>query len=130
MRCQTPACPPASQTLRCAARHSYAANARQARRHRINIGQVHGQRIARLFAQLECRHGRGWRHNRIHFGKGTQKLLGQQSPHLLGLQIIGIVVAGRKRIRPQQNAPLDLGPEALVARVAVHGGKRPDAGER
>src|ERR1035438_7754011 len=42
-----------------AAGHRYAADARETRRYRVDVGQIHGQRIASLLAQLESRRGRG-----------------------------------------------------------------------
>ena len=113
------------------ARHRNTANPRQAGCHRVDIGQVHSQRIACLFAQFEGRRRRGRRHNRIHLGKGAQIFLGQQPPHLLRLQIVGVVVAGAQRVSSQQDAPLDLRAKALVARVrGTWPTNFPSAGER
>src|SRR5208282_1180506 len=67
----------------CAAGHSHAADAGQACSYRINIRQIHGERVAGLFTQFESRCRRCRRHNCVHVGKGTQKLLRQQTPHLL-----------------------------------------------
>ena len=77
--------------------------------------------VAGFFSQLECRHGRRGRDDHVHFCKCLQELLSEKPPHLLGLQIIGIVVAGAERISSQQNAPLDLGAKTFIARVPVHG---------
>jgi hypothetical protein len=40
-------------------------------------------------------------------------------PHLLRTQVVGVVVAGRQGKGAERDAPLDLGAEAAVARVAV-----------
>ena len=44
-----------------------------------------------------------------------------ERPDLLGLQVVGVVVAGRERVRAEHDAALDLGAEAPSARRQVVG---------
>ena len=42
-----------------------------------------------------------------------------ERPHLLRLQVVGVVVAGREGVRAEHDPPLHLGPEAAAARGEV-----------
>src|SRR6266852_1936154 len=47
-------------------------------------------------------------------------LADQHGAHLLRLAVVRVVVAGRQRVRADEDAPLRLVAEALVTRVLVH----------
>ena len=66
-----------------AARHRNSRNPRERACNRINISQIHLQRIVRPLAQLERRHRRSRRHNRIHLRKRLAKVLRNQRPNFL-----------------------------------------------
>src|SRR5271168_5337389 len=71
-----------------AARNGNPRNSRQIRSHRVDISQVHGQRILRLLAQAKRRRGTGRRDNRIHLPKGLIEILSEQRTNLLRLQVV------------------------------------------
>ena len=77
-----------------AAGNGNSGNARQIRRHCENVSQVHGQRIVRLFAQLECRRRRRGSDDGVHRGECLIEVARQQAAHPLRLQVIGIVISG------------------------------------
>jgi hypothetical protein len=53
----------------------------------------------------------------------VEEVVREQAADLLGLLVVGVVVAGAKGVGAEHDAALDLGSEALVARLAVHGGE-------
>jgi hypothetical protein len=53
-----------------------------------------------------------------------------QRAHLLTLQIVGVVIAGRERESAEHDAALDLGAEALGARVRSYSSILLSAGTR
>ena len=73
--------------------YSHAADAGQAGRDGLNVCEVHGQRVARLFAQLECRRGRSGRDDGVYIGEGSQKLFSKEAAHLLRLAVVRVVIA-------------------------------------
>ena len=101
----------------CAARYGDAADAGEAGGDGVDVGKVHGQRIVALLADFEGRGRRGGRYDGVDFGKGAQEFLGEDAADLLRLEVVGVVVAGGERVGAEEDAALDLGAEALVARV-------------
>src|ERR1700761_4669425 len=79
-------------------RHTHAADPRQRSRNRIDVLEVHLQRIIRLLSQLECWRRRHRAHNRIHLRKRRQEISREQRANLLRLAVVRIVVARRERI--------------------------------
>ena len=55
-----------------------------------------------------------------HCREGPAEVVGDQAAHLLRLEVVGVVVAVRQHVGADQDAPLDLGAEALGARLPVH----------
>ena len=55
--------------------------------------------------------------------EGGLEIPGDARPDLLGLQVIGVVIAGRQHIGADHDAARDLGPEALRAGRLVHPGQ-------
>ncbi len=61
-------------------------------------------------------HGRRCRADqRIEALEGAVEVLRDQRPYLLGLLIIGIIVAGRQRVGANHNAPFDLPAKAVLS---------------
>ena len=52
--------------------------------------------------------------------EGVVEVAPDERPHLLRLEVVGVVVAGGEHERAEQDAPLHLGAEPRVARRAVH----------
>src|SRR5271168_4661396 len=102
------------------ARHGNSRHPRQRPRNRIYISKIHLQRVRRPLSQLERRHRRRRRHNRIHLQISIPEVLRNQRSNLLPLQIVRIVIARRKHIRPQHDPPLDLRPKPRAPRILVH----------
>ena len=60
---------------RAAARNRDARNACEGSGDRVDVSEVHLERIARAFAQFECGNGRGWRDDGVHFCERVAKIL-------------------------------------------------------
>ena len=98
-----------------AARHRHARQSREIHRDREDIRQIHRQRIVGFLAELECR---WWarpapsprRSSRTRCSKSRRI----KRAHLLPLQIVGIVVAGREREGAEHDAAFDLGAETFA----------------
>ena len=58
-----------------------------------------------------------------HCAYARAKVVGDQPPHLLRLQVVRVVVAVRQHVGADEDAALDLGAEALGARLPVHVGE-------
>ena len=99
-------------------RESQPRHARQVGRQGEDILKVHGQRVIAVLADLEGGGGRHRRGDRIHRGEGRIEICPDQGAHFLRLPVIGVVIAGRKRVGAQHDAPLDLGAKAPPARSA------------
>ena len=78
-----------------------------------HVGQVHGQRVVDLGPEGEGG-GRAWwrRAARRSAGRRRSKPSMMQRAHLLGLAVVGVVVAGRQRVGAEHDPPLHLGAEA------------------
>ncbi len=108
----------------CAAGYSDAANAGETGGNSVDVGKIHGEGVACLLAELEGGRGRGGGDDSVDLSEGAEELLGEQAADLLGLAVVGVVIAGGEGVSAKQNAALDLGAEAFVAGVAVHGRER------
>src|SRR6266446_3150346 len=107
-----------------AAWHGNSGQARHVHRHREHVVEVHLDRIgAALLADAE---GGRWRRRRedcIHaFGKDLLEVALDQRAYLLCAQVIGVVIAGRKHVGADHDAPAHLLAETARARVLVHVG--------
>src|SRR5215471_13252222 len=91
--------------------------------HGVNIGEIHLERVARAFAQLEGRNGRSGCQDGVHFGEGIAEVLRDKRADLLALQIVSVVVAGGEDIRAEDDAALDFGAEPGATGFAIHGEK-------
>ena len=106
-------------------RHGGAARHRQRRQpgeragDRVVVHQVHRHGIA-LRVEAERRRRRRGRRDRVAALERAREVLGDPRARLLRLQIIGVVIAGRQRVRADQDAPLHLGPEPRRAGALVH----------
>ena len=100
--------------------HREPGDAREVGGHREDVGQVHLQRVVGLLAQPEGGRGRGRRRDHVARREGGLEIAPDQGADLLGAQVVGVVVARGQDERAEDDAALHLGPEALVAGVAVH----------
>ena len=91
--------------------HTDSADSGQIRCDGEDIGKIHLQRICGAFAQLECRHRRRGRNQRIDFLEGLREILPDQLPHFLRTQIIGVVIAGTQNVGPENNRRFTSGPK-------------------
>ena len=81
--------------------------------------EVHGQRVLRLLAEAEGdRRGRR-ADEHVELLERGGVLLRDDGADLLRLAVVGVVVAGRERVRPEEDAALRLGAEALPAGARV-----------
>ena len=107
-----------------ATRHRDAGQARHVHRHREGVVEIHGDRV--LPALLPHREGRRRgrrREDRVDsVGEGGLEVLAHQRADLLGLEVIGVVIAGREHVGADHDAPAHLRAEARRAGVAVHVG--------
>ena len=69
----------------------------------------------------ERRGGRRRRHQHVEVRERSLVVADDERPDLLRLPVIGVVVAGRQRVRAEHDPSLDLGPEPLAARGRHHG---------
>src|SRR2546427_7186704 len=88
-------------------------------RQREDVVEVHRERVVHFRADLERDRRRGRRHQRVHLLEDAVVLTLDQRPDLLRLDVVGVVVTGRKRVRTEDHAPLHLGPEAGAACALV-----------
>ena len=70
-------------------------------------------------AELEGDRRAGRRDERVDLLEGLVEVALDQRADLLRLQVVGVVVAGRERVRAEHDAALDLGAEAAAARRQV-----------
>ena len=64
---------------------------------------------------LKAAVGAGRGYDGVYISECGHEFIGQNSPHLLSLLVIRIVVARAERIRSKQNASLDLGAKAFFS---------------
>ena len=99
--------------------HRHAGQACQVDCQGVNIFQVHGHRVIGLGAQGEGRPRCGGSGDDVDLLETVHEILLDQAAHLLGLLVIGIVVARRQGIGADQDAALDLIAKALFAGAGV-----------
>ncbi len=103
------------QRIDVAAGQRHAGQSRQIRADRVNVVQIHGHRIIHLRPDVERRRGRGRPDDEVDLGKGGAKIIGDETPYPLRLQIIRIEIPGGQHIGARHDAPLDFRAEALAA---------------
>jgi hypothetical protein len=69
---------------------------------------------------LKAGRRRGRPHDHVAGLEGLDEIVGDQPADALRLQVVGVVIAVRQHIGADQDAPLDLGAEALGAGLHVH----------
>src|SRR5262249_13066011 len=87
---------------------------------RIDVRQIHGQRVIGFLAEPESRRGRRGSNDGVDLGESLGEVPGDEGPHLLRLAIVGVIIAGAQRVGAEHDAAFYLGTEALIASVAVH----------
>ena len=80
-------------------------------------------RVVAVGADPERGRGRGRARDQVALLIGAAKIVGDEPPHLLRLEVIGVVVAVRQHVGADEDPPLHLGAEALGARLLVHVGQ-------
>src|SRR5881398_1206054 len=104
------------QFFRClATRNRNPRNARQVRRHCVNIRQVHCERIIYFFAKLERRSRTCWCHDYVDFRKCVLEITREQRTHFLCLEVIRVVITCAQGVAPEHDAALYLRAKALIA---------------
>ena len=84
-----------------------------------DIVQVHLERVFYLGTQLERHRGRGGRDQDIVLLEGLMKLSAYEGTHLLGLEVVGVVVARRQGVGAHQNTAFNFVAKAFAARALV-----------
>src|SRR5499433_909624 len=107
-----------------AARHGNSGQARHVDRHREHVVEIHLDWIgSTLLADAEGRRWRRGGEDRIHaFGKDPLEIALDQRAYLLCAQVVGVVIAGRKHVGADHDAPAYLLAETAPARVLIHVG--------
>mmetsp|Transcript_68802 Transcript_68802/g.161867 ORF Transcript_68802/g.161867 Transcript_68802/m.161867 type:complete len:253 (-) Transcript_68802:230-988(-) len=101
-------------------RHAHAGQAGQRAGQREDVGQIRLGRVVLALAVLPG-NGRGHRAgDQVTLREGLLEVVGDHAAQLLGLQVVGVVVAVREHIGADHDAALHLGAEALGARLLVH----------
>ncbi len=100
-----------------AAGQAEAGDAGQAGGQGEDVLQVHGQGVVHVLAQAEGGGGGGGGGDEIHLLEGALEVLLDQGADLLGLVVVGVVVAGGQGVGAEHDAALDLGAELLATRV-------------
>src|SRR5699024_1852287 len=80
-----------------------------------DVVEVHRQGVVDLLAQAEGDGRRGRRGEHVDLVEGGGEVALDESAHLLGAAVVGVVVAGRQGVGSQQDAPLGLLTEAGAA---------------
>ena len=106
------------------ARHRDRRRAGQRRRQRAQVVDVHRHRVGDALADPERDERRGRRDQHVGLLERGGEVARDQRAHLLRLAVVGVVVAGRQRVRADHDAALHLGAEAGLA------GQRHDVLER
>ncbi len=86
----------------------------------VDVGQIGGKRIGGFGTDGPGHAGGHRAGDEVAVGKGGLKILRDQAPDLLRLEVVGIVVAVAEHVGAQQDAALHLGPEGLAARALIH----------
>ena len=99
----------------------YTRHPRQVREYGIHIGQVQGYGVIRLLSKGKSGGGKRGKDQGVISLKYLVRLVHQQLAYLLGLGKIGVVVTGAQYKGAQQNASLDLPPEAFCPPSFIEG---------
>ena len=92
----------------------------EVRGHGVHVGQVHRERIRRFSPSSNAGVGDVARDQHVELLVHAVEVAADERAHLLRLEVVGVVVAGRQRVGAEHDAPLHLGAEARVARRRVH----------
>ena len=95
-----------------------AAVAGEVQRDGEDVREVHLKRVG-LFAELERDGRRGRCEHHVALPVGLFKIAPDQRAHLLGAEVVGVVVTAGEHVGPQQDAPLDLAAESFAAGLVV-----------
>src|SRR3569832_946332 len=98
-----------------AGRDGHAGQPRHVHRDGVDVGEIHGDRIAALLADVEGDGGRGRPRDHVDLFEGVADELAQ----LLRLQVIRVVIAGRQHVGADHDAALHFRAEAFAARALV-----------
>ena len=110
------------KTVRKAGRDRDSRQAGHVDRQGAGVREVHRHRIRHLRAHRECDRGAGRRADRVEAGRPDRvEIRLDERPHLLRLQVVRVVVAGRKGVGAEHDPALDFGPEAAASRTQVVG---------
>jgi hypothetical protein len=83
------------QAIYQAAGHRYAGQSGEIRTDRVDVVEVHRDRVIGLVAELEGGCRRCWPGNDVDIRKGLPEIASNQLPYLLSLEVVRIVVACR-----------------------------------
>ena len=107
------------QVINEAARNRDARQAGKIRADRIDVVEVHRNRVVGLVTQFECGRWHRWPRDNIDIFKCFFEIITDQLSDLLCLEVVSIVVAGRKDIRTGHDSPLDLCTKAFAATATI-----------
>ncbi len=99
--------------------HRHRRQAGQIRADGIDVVQVHRDRIVGLRADRECGRRRRRSHQHVDFAECALEVGIDEAPHLLRLQVVGVVIAGRQHVGAGHDTAFDLGAETFAARALV-----------
>ena len=100
-------------------------------RHGAVVVEVHRERVVGLRAELERdASGAVGVTTKSKRSKAAREVLGDLRAHLLRAAVVGVVVAAGQRVGAEHDAALDLGAEAVVARLACTSSSRSSASTR
>ena len=74
----------------------------------VDVSQIHRQGVVAVLAEFESGGGRGGREKGINFPESLVEILADKRPDFHGLEVIGIIIAGREGVGTDHNAPLGL----------------------
>src|SRR5918992_4447769 len=78
-----------------------------------HIRQIHGERVGSALSEPERGGGRSGAGDEVDGLVGPLEVLNDQGAHFLRLAVVGVVVAGRKRVGPEHDPALHFGAETL-----------------
>ena len=84
---------------------------------RVDVRQVHRQRVVGLLADLERRRRRRRAHHHVALRERLVEVVLDQPADLQRLEVVGVLVAAREHVGAEHDAPLHLLAEALAARL-------------
>src|SRR5579862_2108735 len=79
-----------------------------------DVREVHLQRIVTPVAGLERGLRRGRRDDGVAFLEGLGEIVADERAHLLGAEVIGVIITAAQHVGAENDAPLDLGAEAFL----------------